>query len=205
MHTANDNHMMYDSRDIQYGARQTEFFFTLDYFLPFYHTIDPKIKIRKKIKKSPGDIILLHMCSYEDHIICSFWNIRHDRQGFLSFWAIFSPLTILTTWTIKILKKWKTWQEVLSFYTCVPQMMIIHYTVPEIRSMRNWIFYFGLFLPFYPLSTWKIKILKKWKKDWRYHHFTLVYHKWQSYDVWFLRNEARQTEFFAIFGHSLPF
>ena len=69
--TANDNHMMYDSRDIQYGARQTEFFFILDYFLPFYHTIDPKIKIRKKIKKSPGDIILLHMCSYEDHIICS--------------------------------------------------------------------------------------------------------------------------------------
>ena len=127
------------------------------------------------------------------------------QTGFFVILGHFSPLTILTTWTIKILKKWKTWQEVLSFYTCVQQMMIIHYTVPEIRSMTDWIFYFGLFLPFYPLSTWKIKILKKRKKDWRYHHFTLVYHKWQSYDVWFLRYEAPQTEFFAIFGHSLPF
>ena len=40
---------------------------------------------------------------------------------------------------------------------------------------------------------------------WRYHHFTQVYHKWQSFDVWFLRYEARQTEFIVILGHFLPF
>ena len=56
------------------------------------------------------------------------------------------------------------------------------------------------FLPFYPPppspTTQKIKILKKWKKktnNWRYYHFTQMYHKWQSCHVWFLRYQAWQT------------
>ena len=32
-----------------------------------------------------------------------------------------------------------------------------------------------------------------------------MYHKWQSYDVWLLRYEAWQTEFFLILYHFLPF
>ena len=45
----------------------------------------------------------------------------------------------------------------------------------------------GYFLPFYPLKTPKIKILKNQKIFWRYHHFTHVYQKSLSHDVWFLR------------------
>ena len=60
------------------------------------------------------------------------------------------------------------------------------------------------FLPFYPLTTWKIKILKKWKKAWRYYHLTQVCHKWQSNDLWFLRYQVRRTEFFVILNHFLP-
>ena len=59
------------------------------------------------------------------------------------------------------------------------------------------------FLPFYPLWTQKIKIFKIRKKHWnnrRYYHFTNVYHKWQSYDVMFLRYGVQQTEFFCHFG-----
>ena len=33
----------------------------------------------------------------------------------------------------------------------------------------------------------------------RYYRFTLVYHKWWSYDVWFLKYRARQTKFFCHF------
>ena len=41
------------------------------------------------------------------------------------------------------------------------------------------------FLPFYPTNNLKNQNFEKIKKKaWRYHHFTLVYHKWQSYDVW---------------------
>ena len=50
----------------------------------------------------------------------------------------------------------------------------------------------------YPLTTQKIKILKKWKKAWKYYYFTQVYHKWQSHDVWFLRYEAWQTDFLSF-------
>ena len=34
---------------------------------------------------------------------------------------------------------------------------------------------------------------------------THVYQKLQSYDVWFLKYEVRQTEVFVILGHFLPF
>ena len=63
----------------------------------------------------------------------------------------------------------------------------------------------GHFLPFYPLKTPKIKILKNKKISWRYHHFTHVYQKSQSHDVWFLRYGVRQTEIFVILGHVLSF
>ena len=42
-----------------------------------------------------------------------------------------------------------------------------------------------------------------WQNAWRYCHFTYVYHKWQSYDVCFLRCGTWQTEFFVILGHFL--
>ena len=32
-----------------------------------------------------------------------------------------------------------------------------------------------------------------------------MYHKWQSYDVWFLKYGAPQTEFFIILDYFLPF
>ena len=63
----------------------------------------------------------------------------------------------------------------------------------------------GHFLPFIPLKTSKIKILKNENICWRYHHFTHVHQKSQPYDVWFLRYRVRQTEFFVILGHFLPF
>ena len=62
-----------------------------------------------------------------------------------------------------------------------------------------------IFCPFTLLTTQKIKILKNWKNTWRYYHFTHVYDKWQSYDVWFLRYEAWWTEFFVILDCFLPF
>ena len=43
------------------------------------------------------------------------------------------------------------------------------------------------------------------KHPWRCYHFTHVYHKWQSYDVWFLRYEPWLTKFFVILDNFLPF
>ena len=45
---------------------------------------------------------------------------------------------------------------------------------------------------------------KKKKNCWRYHHFTHMCQKPQSYEVQFLRNGVREN-FYVILGHFLPF
>ena len=106
------------------------------------------------------------------------------------------------------MKKWIKHLEILSFYTCVPKLTIMCCMVPEISSMtdRILLLFWTVFCPFTTLTTQKIKILKKWKKNTgRYYHFPYVYQKWQSYDVWFLRYRAQQTKSFVILDHFLPF
>ena len=78
------------------------------------------------------------------------WDIKCKGQRFLPLWAIFCPLTLLTS---------KFWNK---------------------------------------------------KNSCRHYHFTLMYHKWQSYDVWFLRYQAWLIsrdirQFFVILGYFLPF
>ena len=79
------------------------------------------------------------------------------------------------------------------------------YTVPEILSKTLKLVILGHFLLFYPLKPPRIKILKNEKICCRYHHFTHMYQKSQSYDVWFLRYGVRQTECFVIMDLFLPF
>ena len=56
-----------------------------------------------------------------------------DRCNYyFSFWVIFCSFTPLAAQKIKILKKWKKHLEILSFYICVPKIMIRRCTVPHI-------------------------------------------------------------------------
>ena len=119
------------------------------------------------LEKAPGDIIILQVCTIiENHMIYGSCCSMRDRQNFLSFSAISCPFTPLSTQKIKILKKWKIFLEVLSFYTSVSKIMIICYTVSEMVC-DGCNFYFSIlaiFCPFTPLTIWKIKIKKKKKK-----------------------------------------
>ena len=156
-------------------------------FCPFTPLLIPKINICKKMYKKPADIILLHMCTInEDHMMSGFWNIRHDRQSFLSFWAIFCPLTLLTTWKIKILKKMKKKKilEILSFYNCVPQMKIIWCMVHETWTAADIFFVIlGHFLPFSTTNNLENpNFCKTENNSWR-----KVYKKSWSYAILFLR------------------
>ena len=110
-----------------------------------------------KMEKMPGDIILLHMCTMSDnHMIYGSWDIQHDRQSFLSFWAISSPLSLLATQKIKTLTKWENILEILSLYICVTQMTIIWHLFPVISSAADRFFCpYGQFLPFYPTNKLK--------------------------------------------------
>ena len=64
------------------------------------------------------------------------------------------------------------------------------------------------FRPFFALLPYywpcELKFGKKFKKTWRYYPLSHVYHKWGSYDVWFLRYKVQQTEFFIILGYFCP-
>ena len=133
----------------------------MGYFLHFYPLTSRKIKLKTE-KKTPGDIIILHMRNInENHMMHGYWDIDCDRQNFCHFEPFFCPFTPLTTQKIKILKKWNKNLEISSIYTCVLQMTIIWCTDHDIHIFLS---FWAIFCPFTPLTTLKIKILNKWKK-----------------------------------------
>ena len=109
-------------------------FFILGYFLPFYLPNSPKNQNFEKMKKTPGDIIILHMCTKNyDQMMYSSWDMVRDRCNcYFSFWDIFCPFTPLTAQKIKILKKWNTCLKISSFCICVPKIMIRWCMVSEV-------------------------------------------------------------------------
>ena len=96
MCTKNHNHMMYLFWDIGYERHNFLSFWAI--FCPFTPLLTPKIKIWNTRHKNPGDIIILHMCAInENHMMYGSWDIRHNKQNFLSFWTIFCTFNPLTT------------------------------------------------------------------------------------------------------------
>ena len=68
-----------------------------------------KMKISKKMTKTPGDIIILHKCTKNhDHMLYCSWDMVHDGCNYFSFRPIFCPFTTLTAQKIKISKKSKS-------------------------------------------------------------------------------------------------
>ena len=139
--------MMYGSWDIKCKGQSFLSFWAIFCLLTLLLT--QKSKILKKRK--PGDIIIVLLLTTNDN---------HILYG--PFYPLPSPLTIRK---IKILKKWKKHLEISSFYTSVPKIMIIGYTVPEIWHMMDVIIIFlGYFLPFYCSNHQKNENVKKIKK-----------------------------------------
>ena len=113
---------------------------------------------------------------------------------------------------IQNFEKWKNLLEISSFYTYVPKITIIWCTVTEIRSETDRNFchfgpFFALLPPPAPNDPENQNFEKKMKKIsgdiiLLYIH---VFHKWRSYDIWFLKYKVQLTEMFVILGHFLSF
>ena len=129
-------------------------------------------------------------------------DMERNGHNFLSFWTIFCIFTPLARKT-KILEKGKTCLPTLSFYTCVHDIIIFHmmYRSWDV-STTEFFCHFGPFLAFYPPNLENQNFGKMKKNTWRYHHFTKMYHKWQSHDVRFLRYGERHIIFCHLL-HSL--
>ena len=83
------NHMIYAYSDMECNRHNFLSFYAI--FCSFTPLLTLKIKIWKKCKKNPGDIILLHMCTIiQDHMMYGSWDIKCKGQSFLSFLVIFA-------------------------------------------------------------------------------------------------------------------
>ena len=119
----------------------------------------------KKMQKTPGDIILLHICTInQDHDV-RFLRYKVQRTKFFVIMGHFLSFDPPNNPKNQNFEKTVIW--------CM---------VPEISSTTDIIFsHFGLFFAILPppplsLKTQKIKILKKWKKllEILSYHFTQV-------------------------------
>ena len=140
-------------------------FVILGRFLPFYPTNNPKNQNLEKMKKTPGDIIL-QMCTINDnHMMYGSWDMEHARQKFLSFWTIFCPFTLLTTWKIKILKKGTPGDIIILHKRTKNHDHMLHCSWDRMRDGCDFYFSFwAIFCHFTPITTKKIKIKKKREK-----------------------------------------
>ena len=134
------------------------------------------------------------------------WNLRCDRKKYLPFWAVFCLFSPLTMQKIKILKLKKTPEDIIILHIwTINDNNMMHCSWDMEHDKQKFLLFWIVFCPFTSLWTQKINILKKWKQTWRYYHFTKVYHKWQSYDIWFLRYGVQRTKFFVILDRLLLF
>ena len=117
------------------------------FFCPFTHLKNPpKITILKKwtTKNKNARDTILHMGTKNHNHEVQFFRYRVRGTEFFVDMCHFLPFYPLTTWKIKMLKKWKKYLEMSSFYTCVPRIRIIWCMLPEIWSVTDIIFcHFG--------------------------------------------------------------
>ena len=125
MCTKNHSHMMHGSWDMECNRQNFLSLWTV--FCPFIPPMDPENQNFEKKTNKLADIILQMFTINDSHMI---YDMECNRQIFLSFLTVFCTFTPLTTRKIKILKNWKKPLEIPSFYTSVPKIMIICYTVP---------------------------------------------------------------------------
>ena len=127
-------------------------------------------------------------------MIYSSWDIEQNKLKLLisgHFLPFYPPKNLKS----QNFEKW-IYHKWLSY-----GVWFLRYWVPWTEFLIIFWSFFDHFLPFYPPDNpKKSKFWKNEKIARRYYHFTQAYHKWQSYDVWFLRYEAWQTESFCYFG-----
>ena len=191
-HYQNLNDIIYSPWDIEQNKLKLVI---LAHFLPFTPLKTSKIKILKNEKTCWRYHHFTHV--HQKSQTCDVQLLRYG-QKFLSFWSIFCLFTSppLMIPNIKILKKMKKMAgDIILLYIHVHHKWRLYdIWFLKCKVWQTEIFdILGHFLPFQPLDNLENQNFNIEKNTWRYYHFTHLHHKWQSYDVWFLRYGAWQT------------
>ena len=144
-----------------------------------------------------------------------FSDIRLYRQNFLSFWVMFYPPNNpkkSKSWKKKEKKNvWRYYftygaQQTNFFSHFRPFFSLMMYGSWNMKRDRHiFLSFCTIFFSFVPIATQNIKILKKWRKSWRCHHFSQVDQKSWSYAILFLKYGVwRITAIFNL-GYFLSF
>ena len=107
----------------------------------------PKNQNFEKLTKTPGDIIILHMCTQNyDHMMYGFFRYGAWWMSLFLFWAIFCPFTLLTAREIKILKKMKKMPpgDIIILHMCTKNYCQMVYDFWDMVCDRCNYFYFAL-------------------------------------------------------------
>ena len=129
MCTKNHNDMIYSSWEMVWGRHNS--FVILGHFLPFTPSPpnDPEKENFQKLKKIPGDIILLHMCTInEDHIkyIHVSWNFSACQTDFFVILGHFLSFHPPENWENQTFEKMKKRPgnniifQMCTFFKCIP-------------------------------------------------------------------------------------
>ena len=129
-----------DSWDIRRNRQKFLSFWVL--FCSFIPLANQKIKILKKWKQTPGDIIILHLSTTNDnHIMYGSWDMEFNRQNLFSYWTTFCPFT----------EKSKFWKkkpgDIISLHLCPTNDNHMMYGSLDIRCNRQK-FLWTIFCPF---------------------------------------------------------
>ena len=176
--------MMYDSWNIR--CKRENFCHSGSFFIfsPPRQPGKSNLEKFKKKKKKIGDIIIYWRYYHLTHVhqkwhLYDIWFLRYGVQHticfvildrFLPFYSPKNP----ENKNFVIINK--TPGDIIIFHKCTinNNHMMYGSWVME-RNRQNVLSFWTIFCPFTPLTSQKIKILKKWKNVRRYHDFTQVH------------------------------
>ena len=91
--TINDSHIYVCIVPEIWSAMDRIFFVILDCLLSFYLPNNLKNQNFEKMKKTPGDIIILHMCTINDnHMMYGSWDMEHVTDRIFCHFGLFFAL-----------------------------------------------------------------------------------------------------------------
>ena len=173
---------------------------------------NPKNQNFEKLKKRPGGIIILHTCTINDnHMMYSSWDMKYDRQNFLSLWTVFLPFYYPNNpKNQNFEKKWNKSLQILSFYTCTINGNHITYCSWDMKhDGQNFLSFWTVFCHFTSVNpkNQNFEKLKKRPEDIIILHMHAAINENQMYCSWNVEHDrlfCHFGPFFALLSHPTP-